>query len=58
MTIKQSVISFYHKSKRVWHVLRKPTKEEFWTVSKVSAIGIAIIGVLGFLVTILMNVFI
>ena len=42
--------SFVIQSKRVWHVLRKPTNLEFKTVSKVSAIGILILGALGFLV--------
>ncbi|MBS3077666.1 protein translocase SEC61 complex subunit gamma, partial [Candidatus Pacearchaeota archaeon] len=34
----------------VWHVLRKPTSLEFKTVSKVSAIGILILGAIGFLI--------
>ncbi|MGV8162314.1 MAG: protein translocase SEC61 complex subunit gamma [Candidatus Nanoarchaeia archaeon] len=33
---------------RVLRVARKPSKQEFWTVAKVSAIGILIIGLLGF----------
>lgn len=36
----------------MWHVLRKPSREEFTTVAKVSAIGILIIGAVGFLVAI------
>ena len=50
--------SFFFKSKRVWHVLKKPTKEEFLQVTKISAIGILIVGVLGFAISILMNLFI
>lgn len=42
--------SFAIQSKRVWHVLRKPTGAEFKTVSKVSAIGILIIGAVGFII--------
>ncbi len=42
--------SFAIQSKRVWHVLKKPTGQEFKTVSKVSAIGILILGALGFLI--------
>lgn len=42
--------SFIIQSKRVWHVLRKPTALEFKTVSKVSAIGILILGALGFFI--------
>ena len=50
--------SFYFKSKRVWFVLKKPTREEFAQVTKISAIGILIIGVLGFAISIIMNLFI
>ena len=50
--------SFFFKSKRVWHVLKKPTREEFEQITKISAIGILIIGVLGFAISILINLFI
>ena len=50
--------SFFFKSKRVWFVLKKPTKEEFLQVTKISAIGILIVGVLGFAISIIMNIFI
>jgi len=38
--------------------MKKPTKEEFQMISKVSAIGILIIGFLGFLLSLFMKVFI
>jgi protein transport protein SEC61 subunit gamma and related proteins len=34
---------------RVLRVARKPSKQEYWTIAKVSGIGIMIIGLLGFL---------
>ncbi len=37
--------------RRVWHVLRKPTGEEFASIAKVSAIGIAGIGLIGFIIS-------
>ena len=49
--------SFAIKSKRVWHVLKKPTKEEFWTVAKISALGILVIGALGFTISAFMKIF-
>jgi len=49
--------SFYHKCKRVWHVLKKPTKKEYLMVAKVSAIGIAAIGALGFIISWMMGIF-
>lgn len=59
--VKQHLInlkSFALKSKRVWHVLTKPTKKEFWSVAKISAIGIVILGTVGFLISSVMKSFI
>lgn len=42
---------FVGQSKRVWHVLKKPTGEEFKTVAKISAIGILAIGAIGFIIS-------
>lgn len=50
--------SFAIKSKRVWQILKKPTRKEFETISKVSALGILILGVLGFLISIIIKSFI
>ena len=49
--------SFLLKCKRVWQVLKKPTKKEFELTAKVSAIGIAILGLLGFLIALVMTLF-
>ncbi|MEA3329415.1 MAG: protein translocase SEC61 complex subunit gamma [Nanoarchaeota archaeon] len=53
MDIKLS--GFLKKCRRVWRVLRKPTKEEFVTVAKVSAVGILAIGLAGFIIALIMN---
>ncbi len=50
-TVSKRMTSFFIQSKRVWQVLRKPTREEFLTVSKVSAIGILILGAAGFIIS-------
>jgi protein translocase SEC61 complex gamma subunit len=55
MGIKQKLSSQYHKYLRVWRLLRKPTWSEFKTVSKVSAIGILIIGAIGFVISVAMT---
>jgi len=47
--------SFLLKCKRVWHVLRKPTRKEFEQIAKVAAIGILILGAVGFLISIVMK---
>ncbi len=49
---------FSAKCKRVWLVLKKPTKKEYETVAKVTAAGIAIVGVIGFLISLIMGIFI
>jgi len=42
--------SFLIQCKRVLRVTKRPTKEEFKTIVKASAIGILIIGALGFII--------
>lgn len=53
----ESTKSFLLKCRRVWQVLKKPTKKEFELTAKVSAIGIGILGLLGFLIAIIMKLF-
>ena len=48
--------SFFLQSKRVWHVLRKPSGAEFKAVAKISALGILAIGALGFLISLIMKI--
>lgn len=43
--------SFVVQCKRVWHLLKKPSRQEFTTVLKVSALGILIIGAAGFIIS-------
>ena len=49
--------SFLIQSKRVWHILRKPTNEEFKSISKISALGLLAIGALGFLIADIIKLF-
>ncbi|MBI5398391.1 protein translocase SEC61 complex subunit gamma [Candidatus Woesearchaeota archaeon] len=42
--------SFVLECKRVFIVTKKPTKEEFKTIVKVSGLGMILIGLLGFLI--------
>jgi protein transport protein SEC61 subunit gamma-like protein len=43
--------SFFTQCKRVFKITRKPNKQEYRMIVKMSALGIAIIGTLGFLIT-------
>ncbi|MBU0894390.1 MAG: protein translocase SEC61 complex subunit gamma [Nanoarchaeota archaeon] len=58
MTILLKSKSFLLKCKRVWHILKKPNKKEYEQVSKISSIGIAILGLLGFLISLIMKIFV
>ncbi|HKZ34083.1 MAG TPA: protein translocase SEC61 complex subunit gamma [Candidatus Nanoarchaeia archaeon] len=49
--------AFFSKSKRVWLVLKKPSRKEFEMIAKVSAIGVLLLGVIGFFVSILVKIF-
>jgi len=48
---------FYTQCVRVIKVTKKPTMLEFKTVVKVSALGIALIGIIGFIVQIIKEIF-
>ena len=52
----RKISSQYHKYLRIWRLLKKPTMEEFKTISKVSAIGLLVIGALGFVISIAMKI--
>ena len=45
--------SFVIESKRVFKITKKPNKEEFKVIVKISGIGILVIGFLGFLIQML-----
>jgi protein transport protein SEC61 subunit gamma and related proteins len=58
MKIFSGIKTFAIKCKRVWFALKKPSKDEFTKVAKVSAVGIIILGFLGFLVSLVMKLFV
>ena len=43
--------SFINECIRVLKITRKPSKEEFKTIVKVSGLGMIVIGLLGFIIT-------
>ncbi len=53
----ERIKSFFLKCVRVWHILRKPTSEEFKTVSKIASLGIIAIGLMGFVIALIVGVF-
>ena len=53
--IKTWLSSQYAQHVRVWRLLKKPSMEEFKMISKVSAIGLLVIGAIGFVISVGMN---
>ena len=47
------VKKFYTDVLRIFRVSRKPTSQEFKTMSKITGLGIVVIGLIGFVITFL-----
>ena len=47
--------SQYQQYLRLWRLLKKPSMEEFKTISKVTAVGLLIIGAAGFAISVIMK---
>lgn len=46
----RSVKSFINDVIRLFRLLKKPKKEEYWFVAKVTALGVAVLGMLGYII--------
>lgn len=46
-----SINSFIKKSERVLRVSHHPRSKEFWMIAKVTALGVILMGLIGFLIT-------
>jgi protein transport protein SEC61 subunit gamma and related proteins len=51
----ESLKSFVSQCNRVWHLLKRPSREEFNSIAKVSAIGLVLIGLMGFIIAVIMQ---
>ncbi|ADZ10462.1 Preprotein translocase subunit secE [Methanobacterium lacus] len=49
---KKSLVDFIKLCQRVLHVSRKPGREEFLNVAKITGLGVIIIGAIGFIISI------
>jgi len=49
--IKERIKSEFFRYSRVWNLLKKPSMKEFKTIASISALGILLIGAIGFLVS-------
>lgn len=55
MGLKSKLSSKLTKYRRVWRLLKKPTMTEYKTIAKVTAVGLIIIGALGFTISVSMK---
>ncbi|MBW9220654.1 protein translocase SEC61 complex subunit gamma [Methanothermococcus sp. SCGC AD-155-M21] len=46
----ESIKTFLNQCKRVLMILRRPTREEFLNISKVTGLGICFLGLLGYII--------
>ena len=53
MNYQEELSDFWKQCKRVLKVAKKPDRDEYFDFSKVTAIGIAIIGVIGFVIVLI-----
>lgn len=57
MELTYKLKSFVKQCIRVWYLLKKPDSNEFTTTAKVSAIGLGIVGIIGFIISMAMGYF-
>ncbi len=53
MSLKESFDKFVKDSKRVLKVSRKPDRAEYFDFAKITALGILVIGAIGFVIVII-----
>ena len=45
--------SFIQRSLRVFRVSYRPKSDEFWMIAKITGLGMVLIGLIGFLITVI-----
>ena len=50
LEIKRKVSSFVSSSKRVLRLTKKPKKDEFFFVAKITGLGILLLGLVGYII--------
>jgi len=56
MNVKEKLNDFFESTKRVLTVAKKPSMEEFKVMAKVTGLGILLIGIIGFIVSLIFTV--
>ena len=50
---KESIISFIKLNQRVLQVSKRPDREEYYNVARITGLGVIVIGVIGFIISII-----
>ena len=50
---KESIINFIKLNQRVLQVAKRPDRDEYYNVARITGLGVVIIGVIGFIVSII-----
>ena len=50
---KESIISFIKLNQRVLQVAKRPDREEYYNVARITGLGVIVIGVIGFIISII-----
>ena len=53
MNVQEDIDKFIKDSKRVLKVSRKPDSQEYLELAKISALGVIVVGVIGFVIVLL-----
>jgi protein transport protein SEC61 subunit gamma and related proteins len=53
--IKNWLNSQWHQYVRLWRIMKKPSMQEFKMIAKVSAVGVLLLGMIGFLINLVMT---
>lgn len=48
---REAIVRFMKMNQRVLRVAKRPDREEFLTVAKITGLGIIVIGVIGFVIS-------
>ncbi len=52
---KESIVRFVKMNQRVLRVTKRPDREEYVNVSKVTGLGIIILGIIGFVISLIVQ---
>ena len=53
MNVQEDIDKFIKDSKRVLKVSRKPDRPEYFELAKISALGVLVVGAIGFVIVLL-----